>query len=150
MQISRFLIVVTGLLLASCSSYSEEELAGFDNEIQTYLNEKGIVAEKTETGLYFVILEEGDGRAIPADAIILCRYKGYLTNGRPFDSQLGEPVDLPLKQLIPGWREAMMYMNVGTRAQLFIPPQLGYKDQQKGEIPPNSVLIFDIELVDVN
>jgi FKBP-type peptidyl-prolyl cis-trans isomerase FkpA len=140
----------TTLFLASCSSYSDHELDEFDREIQTYLREKGIHnAERTETGLYYSILEQGDGRSIPVDAIISCRYKGYLTNGRPFDSQLGEPVDLRLKQLIPGWREAMMYMHVGTRAHLFIPPQLGYKNQQKGEIPENSVLIFDIEIIDV-
>src|SRR5690606_22977176 len=113
--------------ISSCTSYSEQELKEFDLEISTYLKEKKIDAERTETGLYYHIIEEGDGPEIPFDAIITVNYKGYLTNGRAFDSQLGEPVELHLKRLVKGWREAMLYMNVGTKAQLFIPPHLGYQ-----------------------
>lgn len=135
------------LLLSSCSGYSDKELEQFDQEISTYLSEKKLTAERTDTGLYYTIIEEGDGPEIPYDAIISVNYKGYLTNGRAFDTQLGEPVELQLKRLVKGWREAMLYMNVGTKAQLFIPPHLGYQTQEKEDIPPNSVLIFDIHIL---
>lgn len=144
--ITFFAFVSLAFYFTSCSGYSDEELALFDQEIQQYLTEKGISAEKTDSGLYIRMIEEGDGPEIPYDAIITVNYKGYLTNGRPFDSQLGEPVDLHVKQLVLGWREAMLYMNVGSKAQLFIPPNLGYQQQERGEIPANSVLIFDLQI----
>lgn len=146
----RLLPLITLSILTACSGYSEEELALFDQEIQKYLKEKEIEdAVRTESGLYYRIIEEGDGPEIPYDAIISVNYKGYLTNGRPFDSQLGNPVDLDLKRLVTGWREAMLYMHVGTKAQLFIPPDLGYGQQEKSEIPAHSILIFDLEIHDV-
>jgi len=143
------LILFLVFAISSCTSYSEQELKEFDLEISTYLKEKKIDAERTETGLYYHIIEEGDGPEIPFDAIITVNYKGYLTNGRAFDSQLGEPVELHLKRLVKGWREAMLYMNVGTKAQLFIPPHLGYQVQEKEGIPANSVLIFDIHILEL-
>lgn len=142
------IFILITLTISSCTSYSDEELKKFDLEILDYLKEKNIQAERTETGLYYTIIEEGEGPEIPFDAIITVNYKGYLTNGRSFDSQLGEPVDLHVKRLVKGWREAMLYMNVGTKAQLFIPPHLGYQSQEKEDIPANSVLIFDIHILE--
>ena len=143
-------VILIASLFTACQNYSEAELASFDKEITAYLKEKNILAESTETGLYISIQEEGNGEKIPFDAIIKVNYRGYLTNGRPFDVHMDKPVDLEIKRLVPGWREAMLYLSKGSKATLFIPPHLGYKTQEQKEIPANSILIFDIHIIDVN
>lgn len=79
------------------------------------------------------------------------QYEGKLVSGEVFDSSYkdGKPVAFPLEGLIPGWVEALQLMRPGDEWTLYVPPSLGYGDQGGGPIPPNSVLIFRIELVDV-
>ncbi|MBQ1543665.1 MAG: FKBP-type peptidyl-prolyl cis-trans isomerase [Clostridia bacterium] len=78
-------------------------------------------------------------------------YEGKLVTGEVFDSsyQRGTPAAFPLEGLIPGWVEALQLMRPGDQWTLYVPPALGYGDQGGGPIPPNSVLIFKIELIDV-
>ena len=80
-------------------------------------------------------------------------YSGYLLDGTKFDSShdRGEPITFPIGQgrVIKGWDEGISLLKVGGKAKLIIPPDLGYGDRAIGPIPPGSILIFDVELVDI-
>jgi FKBP-type peptidyl-prolyl cis-trans isomerase FklB len=101
------------------------------------------------SGLQYKILKAGEGKKPAADDTVEVSYKGTLINGKVFDSsQPGTPLALKVKQVIPGWQEALQLMPVGSKWQLFIPPELAYGQQGAGaEIGPNATLIFEVELL---
>lgn len=139
----------TGLvvLLSGCGSlYSEEELTDFDIQIKRTIQENNWHMERSESGLYLQILEEGQGEPIPIDARILVTYKGTLLNGQSFDQTGAEPVSLYTRTLIDGWREALLTMELGSTARVIIPPHLGYKTQDLPKIPKNSILVFEMKV----
>ncbi len=139
--------LLMSLILSACGDlYSDQELEQFDAEIQKLIAEKNWNCERSETGLYYEILEEGDGDFIPIDARVLVSYKGSLTNGKTFDRTGEEPVSLYAKTLIDGWREALLFLNIGSHVRLIIPPNLGYKNRELPDIPKNSILIFEIKI----
>ena len=78
-------------------------------------------------------------------------YEGRLIDGTVFDSsiQRGTPAEFPINGVIQGWIEALPLMKVGSKWQLFIPSEMAYKDRGQGQIGPNSVLIFDVELLEI-
>ena len=101
------------------------------------------------SGLQYKILKAGDGRKPTEADTVEVNYRGSLIDGTPFDSsQVGKPSTLKLTGVIPGWKEALKLMPVGSRWQLFIPPQLAYGARRATPvIGPNATLIFDVELV---
>ena len=101
------------------------------------------------SGLQYKILKAGDGRKPTEADTVEVNYRGTLIDGTPFDSsQVGKPSTLKLTGVIPGWKEALKLMPVGSRWQLFIPPQLAYGARRATPvIGPNATLIFDVELV---
>jgi len=106
----------------------------------------------TPSGLKVDILQEGNGPVPQKGQTVVVHYTGTLENGKKFDSSRdrGEPFSFVLGagQVIRGWDEGLALMNVGIRARLTIPPQLGYGSGGAGNvIPPNATLIFDVELV---
>lgn len=104
------------------------------------------------SGLQYKILKEGTGAKPGAGDRVKVHYHGSLLNGKVFDSSVerGEPVDLGVSEVIPGWTEALQLMPVGSKWQLFIPSDLGYGDAGAGaDILPGSTLIFDVELLEV-
>ncbi len=108
----------------------------------------------TPSGLKVEILQEGNGPVPKKGQTVVVHYTGTLENGKKFDSSRdrGEPFSFPLGagQVIRGWDEGLALMNVGSRARLTIPPQLGYGSSGAGNvIPPNATLIFDVELLGV-
>ena len=121
-----------------------------------YASELGVELdsmERTDSGLYVRNLEEGTGAtAAPGDTVVV-HYTGWLPNGRVFDSsrERGQPAAFPLSQggLIAGWLEGVSGMSEGGRRLLVLPPDLGYGPEGSGPIPPNAVLVFDIELLEV-
>lgn len=145
---SKYLILLSfSLFLFACGElYSEQDLNQFDTQIQKLIAEKNWNCERSESGLYYQILEDGDGDFIPIDAKVLVTYKGYLTNGKIFDQTSAEPVSLYAKSLIEGWREALLFVNIGSEVRLIVPPNLGYKNQELPDIPKNSILIFEIKI----
>lgn len=145
---TRFLILFSlSLLFSACGDlYSEQDLNQFDAQIQKLIAEQNWNCERSESGLYYQILHEGDGDFIPIDANVLVTYRGYLTNGKTFDQTSAEPVSLYAKTLIEGWREALLFLNIGSEVRLIIPPNLGYKNQELPDIPKNSILIFEIKI----
>ena len=82
---------------------------------------------------------------------MLVNYEGSLTDGTVFDSsfQRGTPYATHVDEVVPGWTEALQRMKAGDEWLLYVPPALGYGDQDKGDIPPNSVMVFRIQLLDV-
>ena len=110
--------------------------------------------EKTDSGLWYKILEEGNGAKAGKGQMVSVHYEGALTNGQVFDSSFkrNQPIDFQLGvgQVIPGWDEGISLLKVGDKARFVIPAHLGYGSAGAGGvIPPNAALIFDVELVDV-
>ena len=105
----------------------------------------------TASGLQYQILESGTGVRPLASSRVKVHYEGKLLDGTVFDSsvQRGTPVDFGLNQVIPGWTEGLQLMQVGGRTRFFIPPDLAYGPGGQGTVAPNSLLIFDVELLDV-
>ena len=111
-------------------------------------------AMATDSGLKYIIIEQGSGPKPTAGQIVSVHYAGFLTNGQKFDSSFdrNQPIEFPVGtgKVIKGWDEGIMLLNVGTKAKLIIPPELGYgRRGAGGVIPPNATLIFDVELLDV-
>jgi len=105
-----------------------------------------------ESGLQYKVLKAGSGSKPGIDDVVQVHYRGTLVDGTQFDSSYdrGEPVEFPVSRVIAGWTEALQLMEVGAKWQLFIPAQLAYGSQAMGNvIEPNSVLIFDVELLKI-
>lgn len=108
----------------------------------------------TDSGLQYEVLEAGDeGNPRPsADDVVSVHYEGRLLDGTVFDSSLsrGEPVDLPVSGVIPGWVEALQLMRVGDKWRVTIPSELAYGERSPSPvIPPNSILVFEMELLGI-
>ena len=105
----------------------------------------------TDSGLQYTEVKPGEGDKPQATSKGRVHYKGSLLDGTEFDSSYkrGEPVEFQVNQVIPGWQEALQLMQPGAQYKLFIPPDLGYGDQGNPRIPGNSLLIFDVELLEI-
>lgn len=140
--------ILTLVIFSSCSTYSDKEINEFDSEILAYINEKGIECERSESGVYYKIIEKGDGKKVQFKDIISFKYRGELLNGLVFDESK-EPVDFKLSQLIACWKEVLLELNEGGKAFLVSPPQAGYGNHELEDIPKNSILSFELEVVEV-
>lgn len=103
------------------------------------------------SGLAYEIVKPGTGEYPKATDIVKVNYTGTLVNGTKFDSTVerGEPAELALNEVIPGWTEGIQKINKGGKIKLYIPPQLGYGDDARPNIPPSSTLVFEVELLDI-
>jgi FKBP-type peptidyl-prolyl cis-trans isomerase FklB len=110
----------------------------------------GVVA--LASGLQYKILTEGKGPKPAATDSVVCNYRGTLINGTEFDSSYkrGQPATFPINGVIKGWTEALQLMPVGSKWQLFIPPDLAYGDRGAGaDIGPGATLVFEVELLSI-
>ena len=111
---------------------------------------KGVKA--LSSGLQYKVLSEGAGKAPKKDDTVKVHYRGTLIDGKEFDSSIarGQPATFKVGGVIPGWTEALQLMKEGAKWQLFIPSDLAYGEPgMPPRIPPNSALIFELELVSV-
>jgi len=103
------------------------------------------------SGLQYKVIKEGTGESPTINDKVTCHYEGRLINGKVFDSsiQRGQPAQFPLNGVISGWTEALQLMKTGSKWTVYVPAELGYGEQNVPGIEPNSVLIFDIELISI-
>ncbi len=103
------------------------------------------------SGLQYRVMEKGEGKKPAGTDTVEVNYRGTLVDGTEFDSSYkrGESVTFPVGNVIPGWQEALQLMPVGSKWQLFIPPDLAYGSGGQGPIPPNAALIFEVELMNI-
>lgn len=112
--------------------------------------QEGVVV--TESGLQYKIIEPGEGDSPGASDVATVHYRGTLIDGKQFDSSYdrGQPATFPVGGVIAGWTEALQLMKPGAKWQLVIPSELAYGERGAGQdIGPNSVLLFDVELISV-
>ena len=105
----------------------------------------------TDSGLQYEIIKVGNGDKPEAADKVTVHYKGMLKDGTVFDSSYdrGETITFGLNQVIRGWTEGLQLMPIGSKFKFIIPPKLGYGDRDMGSIPPNSTLIFEVELFEI-
>ncbi len=140
--------------LAALKQKEEEARQKEADAVREMIKEKWPEARKTASGLYYVVVKEGEGDTPRPGATVKAHYTGrLLANGRTFDSSYdrGEPISFPVGvgRVIRGWDEALSQMKRGEKRILIIPPDLAYGDRGAGGvIPPGAWLVFDVELVD--
>ena len=106
---------------------------------------------ETESGLQYLMIEEGDGESPFEDCNVIIHQRCTLLNGKVIEDTFREnqPDEVPMKELIEGYREGLMKMKKGGRCKLFIPAELAWGKKGTGtKIPPNALLIFDVRLID--
>ena len=135
------------LILVSCSKKSQTETD--DEIIRNYISINSLDAQKTTSGLYYIIQEEGTGKYPTINAHVKVSYKGSLVDSTVFDSTgTSESRWFYLTSVIEGWKEGIPKFKKGGKGILLIPSRLGYGSKPQNNIPANSVLIFDIHLID--
>lgn len=141
-----------------------------DQEIRQYLQER-FTAEKsvenakfvadlekrddvkqTPQGLYYEVIEEGNEKRATREDTVKVHYRGTLLDGTEFDSshKRGQPAEFPVSGVVPGFGEGVQLVGEGGKVKLYIKPELGYGSRATGQIPPNSFLVFDVDLIEIN
>jgi FKBP-type peptidyl-prolyl cis-trans isomerase FklB len=134
---------------------AQQQAAGADNKTkgEAYLeaNKKKDGWKVTPSGLQYKVITTGTGDKPKLTDTVIAQYRGTTIDGTEFDSSYkrNEPAEFPVSQVIPGWTEALQMMTVGSKWQLAIPSNLAYGESAPPEIGPNSVLLFDVELVGI-
>lgn len=116
-------------------------------------NKKKEGVKTTASGLQYMVIKEGTGAKPTLNDKVTTHYHGTLMDGTVFDSSVdrGQPASFPVSGVIPGWTEALQMMSVGSKYKLFVPANLAYGERGAGgKIGPNSVLIFDVELLSID
>lgn len=143
-----YLILIT--LFISCSTDDDIDYdAKNEADIVSYISDNDLNATKSDSGLYYVISEQGAGVTPNSNSTVTVAYKGYFLDGRTFD-QNSDGLKLNLQQVIRGWTEGITYFKEGGKGMLLIPSRLGYGDSGRPGIPGGSVLLFDINLLEIH
>ncbi len=145
------ILFLTGILASCGGSYSESDKQTFDKQIGAYARKKGWKMKHLPSGLYMSVIKEGTGEEkAKFTSQVKLVYKGTLLNGNVFDNtDPSKPFESQVNGLIAGFQEALLDQTAGAKFRLIIPPHLGYGDDELDKIPANSVLVFELELVDV-
>jgi len=149
-MINKILVVIAIISLSfSCKKTDTTQTDIDDKIIQDYLSNKKINATKTKTGLYYTISKVGEGKQVLENSTVYLKYKGYFSNDSIFDqSKTGMYFDLNGEE-IRGFKEGLTYFKVGGSGSIFVPSKLAYGKTTNGVIPSNSVLFFDIDVIEI-
>jgi FKBP-type peptidyl-prolyl cis-trans isomerase FkpA len=143
-------ILLSIFLFISCSSGDETPFEPqTEADIIKYIADNNLNAQKTSSGLYYVINNLGTGSRPSSTSNVTVAYKGYFLDGRVFD-QSSSGISIGLNQVIAGWTEGIQLFKEGGDGILLVPSNLGYGSAGSGPIPGGAVLVFDIELIRVN
>ena len=156
---NRIYLLALAALVAAAALYMNAN-KGADYPVPSTLNQEGIVTNTasadtitTASGLQYRIITEGSGTENPSpNSIVTVHYSGKLTDGTEFDSSYkrNQPASFPVNGVIRGWTEALQLMHVGDKWELTIPSDLAYGRQGAGNaIPPDAILIFEVELIEI-
>ncbi|QMW23636.1 FKBP-type peptidyl-prolyl cis-trans isomerase [Sandaracinobacteroides saxicola] len=152
--LAKWVIVGTVALgvVAAVAWAGTAKLVGPANEAKAFMESHASKAgvKSTDSGLHYEVVAEGTGPKPTAADTVLVHYEGRLTDGTVFDSSVarGQPAAFGVADVIPGWTEGLQLMNTGAKYRFTIPPQLGYGAAGAGGvIPPNAVLVFDVQLL---
>ncbi len=143
-----WILAVLVMLFVSCDKEDQSEI---DEElIKQYISDNNLDATRHSSGIYYVITKEGIGSMYPnINSTVEVRYKGYLLDGTVFDQTIGDQTrEWPLYNLIPGWQYGIPLLRKDGEGLFLIPSELAYGPDDRTGIPGNSVLAFEIELVD--
>ena len=133
--------------LSSCAKKKADEQAAADELIiQQYISDNNLTATRTSSGLYIVIDNPGLGGSCTSASTVVVAYTGSFTDGSEFEQSPPEGIEFSLQGVIKGWTEGIPYFNEGGVGKLILPSGLAYGQSGSGSIPPNTVLVFDIEL----
>lgn len=149
---SYLLLIFCGLLLTACTTYSDDDKKGFEQQIENYIRKKKWnISESSSSGLFMEVLQEGTGEeSVQFSSEVTIAYKGTFLNGKIFDqTEPGKPLRSKLNGLIMGFQEGLIGQKKGAKLRFIIPPHLGYGDEKTGEIPANSILVYEVELLAV-
>ncbi len=130
--------------IASAKAIADEQAFLEKNKTQ-----EGVIT--TASGLQYKVVQKAEGVQPNDSSIVKVHYTGTLLNGKEFDSSVkrGQPLEFPIGAVIPGWTEVLKLMHAGEKVTAWIPSKLGYGARNMGVIPPNSMLVFEIELIEV-
>jgi FKBP-type peptidyl-prolyl cis-trans isomerase len=152
----KYLIIAVVLsVFSACETYSEEQKAAYNEEIEKFVKERNLKTEVTDTGLHYVKVKEGEGRFIKMTDKIIIKYQGFLTDSTKFIDAIDT---FNVKGTILGWREGLTFFKKNGVGMFVIPPQLGYsanalvENEENGvlaDIPENSILVYSFEILDV-
>ena len=143
-------LLLVAISLSSCGKKKAEEQAAADDVIiQQYILDNNLNAIATGSGLYYVIDSQGTGDACTSASTVTVAYTGSYTSGVEFEQSTAQGVTFSLQGVIAGWTEGIPYFKEGGSGKLLIPSALAYGKNGSGSIAPNTVIIFDIELIDV-
>lgn len=121
-----------------------------EKEISDFVTKNKLTAQKSDSGLYYVITEPGTGTQPTATSSVTVAYKGYFIDGTVFDKSDVSGITFKLNQVIKGWTEGIPYFKTGGSGILLVPAHLGYGSYNYQGIPGGSVLIFEVKLISVN
>lgn len=146
-----FSLLVLAMCGSSCkkeeSLSQQEQLAIDDQKIRDYLTAHNLEAQKTASGLYYIISDAGTGANPNINSTVTVQYNGTFLDGSSFDANTAT---FPLANVIVGWQEGIPLFKLKGRGKLIIPSYLGYGPSGSGSVPANSVLVFDIYLISFN
>jgi FKBP-type peptidyl-prolyl cis-trans isomerase FkpA len=130
-----------------CEPDQTQAIASEITQLEAYLNDNSITATKDGRGFFYITKAEGSGKNPTICSVVTVKYEGRLLDGTIFDSSNG--ATFRIEGLIAAWKQAIPLMKSGGSITLFVPPSLGYGASGQGPIPPNAILIFEIELLEI-